>query len=81
MSVDRMLVVIAKAGTPLGPGAIVTAQALKELAAMAATPYLKFREEHGDLVWDGPSDAYLDYFQHPAAVQEAQSAINRAMRK
>lgn len=81
MSVDRMLVVIARAGTAIGNHAIVTAQALKELAQMTNSPYITFREDTGDLVWDGPADAYFDYFMHPAAVKEAESAINRAMRK
>lgn len=81
MSVDRMRVVIARVGTEIGGGGIVTSQALRELAQMASTPYIVFDEEQGTLMWDGPSDAYVDYFQHPAAVQEAQAAINRAMRK
>lgn len=81
MSVDRMRVVIARAGTTIGPHAVVTAQALREMADMAGNPYIMFDEEKGELVWEGPADAYYDYFMHPAAVQEAESAINRAMRR
>jgi hypothetical protein len=81
MSVERMRVVIAKAGTRIGTYAVVTSHALKEMAQMANNPHITFNEELGELVWEGPADAYYDYFMHPAAVQEASVAINRAMRK
>lgn len=81
MSVDRMRVVIAKAGTRIGTHAVVTSQALKEMAQMANNPHITFNEELGELVWEGPADAYYDYFINPSAAKEAQEAINKAMRK
>ena len=81
MSVERMRVVIARAGTRIGTHAVVTAQALREMAVMAKNPNITFQEDTGELVWEGTSEAYYDYFMHPAAVQEANVVINRAMRK
>jgi hypothetical protein len=81
MSTDRIVVVIAKAGVQIGQHAVVTEAALKEMAAMATVPYLVYREETKDLVWDGPAEAYYEYFHHPSAEQAAKQAINRAMRK
>lgn len=78
---QNMLVVIARAGTQLGQGAIITEYALKEMVALATTPYLKYREETKDLVWEGPEDAYYEYFHHKSSEQIAGDAITRAMRK
>lgn len=81
MSTDTLLVILAKAGVQIGSYAVVTEYALKEMATMAVTPYIKYREDTKDLVWEGPADAYYEYFQNPSAEQEAKQAINRAMRK
>lgn len=81
MSEERMVVVIARAGVQLGNHAVITEFALRQMAGMASTPYIKYREADKSLIWDGPADAYYDYFHHAAADREAASAIQRAMRK
>jgi hypothetical protein len=78
---DRIVVIIARAGTRIGEHAVVTEQALKQMAAQATSPHIVYREDSRDLVWDGPMEAYLEYFQHPSAAMEAEQAIKRAMRR
>jgi hypothetical protein len=65
----------------LGNHAVVTAEGLRQLAAMNPSPYIVFREEQQDLVWDGPAAAYEAMFTSPSAQMEAESTIKRAMRK
>jgi hypothetical protein len=78
---DHVVVILAKAGTPIGKGGTVTEEALKQLAAQAPTPYIRYREATKDLVWDGPEEAYYEYFHLPQAEQDAETAIKRAMRR
>lgn len=81
MSADNLVVVIAKAGVQLGNHAVMTAEGLRQLAALNTSPYIKFREATQDLIWEGPQDAYYDYFQSPSAIMEAETAVKRAMRR
>lgn len=81
MSSDRALVVIARVGTDIGKGCIITEAGLREMAKQAGSPYIVYDETRKALLWDGPADAYYDYFINPSAAKEAQEAINKAMRR
>lgn len=83
MSSDNVLIIISKAGTQVGQGGnvVVMEAGLRAIAAMATTPYIKYREDTKDLVWEGPLEAYHEYFHKAEVEQQARAVINRAMRK
>ena len=81
MNSERIVVIISRVGTRIGDHGIVTEDALKAIASQSSTPYIIYREVTMDLVWDGPADAYYEYFHSPQVEQEAQQVIKRAMRK